>query len=77
MQGTLIAYATVSGNTANNGENLGNSPYALALAKYLNGKKSIADILSEVNSEVKSLTNGEQQTEFVSRLEGTLILNNE
>lgn len=77
VQGTLIAYATVSGNTANNGENLGNSPYALALAKYLNGKKSIADILSEVNSEVKSLTNGEQQTEFVSRLEGTLILNNE
>ncbi|NJK82877.1 MAG: caspase family protein [Saprospiraceae bacterium] len=77
VRGTLIAYATVSGNTASNGKSLGNSPYAIALAKYLTSKESIVNILSEVNGELRRITGDEQQAEFVTRLDGLFILNNE
>lgn len=74
-EGTLIAYATAPGKTADDGQGR-NSPYTRALLKFLPSPKlSITQVLNQVRSEVLSTTNRTQKTWDASSLLGDLYLN--
>jgi formylglycine-generating enzyme required for sulfatase activity len=61
FSGTLIAYATAEGKTADDGDSV-NSPYASALAKRLKGagKTPVLAMLDGVKADVSSATHGAQ-----------------
>ncbi len=67
-QGSLVAYATAPGQTAEEGEGR-NSPYTKHLLKNLKESRSpITDILTKVNAGVLKETGGRQQPSFLSSL---------
>lgn len=61
----IISYATEVGKTAQDG--VRNSPYALALSKYLSSDYSITDMFTKVRNEVSNSTNGKQEPFYISR----------
>ncbi len=61
----IISYATEVGKTAQDG--VGNSPYALALNKYLSSNYSITDMFTKIRNEVSNNTNGKQEPFYISR----------
>jgi len=69
----VISYATKVGETAQDGQN--NSPYALALAKFLKSNYSIADMFTQIRKEVSKLTNGKQKPFYVSESNSIFYLN--
>ena len=69
----IISYATKVGKTAEDGTN--NSPYALALSKYLTSTYSISDMFTKVRKEVSSYTNGKQEPFYVSETNSIFYLN--
>jgi len=72
--GTLIFYATAPGNTALDGEGR-NSPYTKALLSHLpTPGRSILDICTRVNKDVKEATNKQQQPWMASSLSESVIL---
>ncbi len=73
-QGTLIAYATKDGQTAEDG-NGSNSPFTVALLEHLDEPQDIAVVLRKVRENVVARTNGRQQPwEYGSLTGGALVL---
>lgn len=72
--GIFIAYATDSGNIASDGDGQANSPFALALAKYLKEPISIDDMFSKVTREVRTKTNNAQKPFKYASLEDIFCL---
>lgn len=72
--GTLIAYATKDGATADDG-NGQNSPYTTALLQHLDSQNDIAIVLRQVRQTVLRLTSNKQEPwEYGSLLGDTLVL---
>jgi Caspase domain len=72
--GTLIAFSTKDGSVAQDGEDK-NSPFTSALLKHLDAPEDISVVLRKVRTEVKKLTNGNQEPWDYGSLEGgSLIL---
>jgi uncharacterized caspase-like protein len=73
-EGTLIAYATKDGQTAEDGSG-SNSPFTTALLEHLDEPQDIAVVLRKVREKVVSRTNGRQQPwEYGSLTGGALVL---
>ncbi len=74
-QGTLIAYATRDGQTADDGTGQSNSPFTAALLEHLADPDDIAVILRTVRAKVMQRTNNRQQPwEYGSLTGGALVL---
>ena len=74
-QGTLIAYATKDGQTADDGVGQKNSPFTAALYEHLADPDDISVILRKVREKVMQRTNGRQQPwDYGSLTGGALIL---
>jgi hypothetical protein len=71
--GIFIAYATDSGNVALDG-NEKDSPFSLALAKYIKEPISVDDMFSKVTKEVRQKTNNSQKPYKYASLEGVVCL---
>ena len=72
--GTLIAFSTKDGSVAQDGEDK-NSPFTTALLKHLDAPEDISVVLRKVRTEVKKLTNGNQEPWDYGSLEGgSLVL---
>lgn len=72
--GTLIAYATRDGATADDGNGL-HSPYTTALLQHLDQPEDIQLVLRSVRSTVMQLTSGRQEPwEYGSLVGGSLVL---
>lgn len=73
--GTLIAFATKDGQTADDGVGAKNSPFTSALLEHLSDPDDIAVVLRSVRSKVMQKTNGRQQPwEYGSLTGGMLVL---
>jgi formylglycine-generating enzyme required for sulfatase activity len=69
--GSLIGYATRANHPASDGKGQRNSPYAQYLKQeILKPGISVFEMLTNVRVAVKSATNGEQEPEFYSGLDG-------
>jgi len=73
--GIFIAYATDSGNVALDGNDK-DSPFSLALAKYIKEPISVDDMFSKVTKEVRQKTNNAQKPYKYASLEGVVCLTN-
>ena len=74
-EGTLIAYATKDGQTAEDGVGQPNSPFTAALLEHLADPEDIGIILRTVRSKVMQRTNNRQQPwEYGSLTGGALVL---
>ena len=74
-QGTLIAYATKDGQTADDGVGSKNSPFTSALLEHLGDPDDIAVVLRTVRAKVMERTNNRQQPwEYGSLTGGALVL---
>ncbi len=74
-EGTLIAYATKDGQTAEDGVGQANSPFTAALLEHLGEPLDIAVILRRVREKVMQRTAGRQQPwEYGSLTGGELVL---
>ena len=74
-QGTLIAYATKDGQTADDGVGSKNSPFTSALLDHLGDPDDIAVVLRTVRAKVMERTNNRQQPwEYGSLTGGALVL---
>ncbi len=74
-EGTLIAYATKDGQTAEDGAGDKNSPFTRALLEHLNDADDIGVVLRSVRAKVMQRTNNRQQPwEYGSLTGGALIL---
>jgi len=74
-QGTLIAYATKDGQTADDGVGSKNSPFTSALLEHLSDPEDIAVVLRTVRAKVMERTNNRQQPwEYGSLTGGALVL---
>lgn len=74
-EGTLIAYATKDGQTAEDGTGQANSPFTAALLEHLADPDDIAVVLRTVRSKVMQRTNNRQQPwEYGSLTGGALVL---
>jgi len=74
-QGTLIAYATKDGQTADDGVGSKNSPFTSALLDHLGDPDDIAVVLRTVRAKVMERTNNRQQPwEYESLTGGALVL---
>jgi len=74
-QGTLIAYATKDGQTADDGVGSKNSPFTSALLDHLADPDDIAVVLRTVRAKVMERTNNRQQPwEYGSLTGGALVL---
>jgi len=71
--GIFIAYATDSGNVALDGNDK-DSPFSLALAKYIKEPISVDDMFSKVTKEVRQKTNNAQKPYKYASLEGVVCL---
>lgn len=70
----FIAYATDSGNVAQDGEGQKNSPFTTALLKYIKQPVSIDDMFSLVTREVRLATKNAQKPYKYASLEGVICL---
>jgi hypothetical protein len=74
-QGTLIAYATKDGQTAEDGVGKVNSPFTAALLEHLSDPEDIGIILRTVRAKVMAQTQNRQQPwEYGSLTGGALVL---
>jgi uncharacterized caspase-like protein len=74
-EGTLIAYATKDGQTAEDGVDGRNSPFTSALLEHLSDPDDIAVVLRTVRSKVMQRTGNRQQPwEYGSLTGGALVL---
>jgi hypothetical protein len=74
-EGTLIAYATKDGQTADDGIGQVNSPFTSALLEHLADPDDIAVVLRTVRAKVMTRTNNRQQPwEYGSLTGGALVL---
>ncbi len=74
-EGTLIAYATKDGQTAEDGAGQTNSPFTTALLEHLADPEDIAVVLRTVRAKVMQRTNNRQQPwEYGSLTGGALVL---
>jgi hypothetical protein len=74
-QGTLIAYATKDGQTAEDGVGKVNSPFTAALLEHLSDPDDIAVVLRTVRAKVMAQTQNRQQPwEYGSLTGGALVL---
>ena len=74
-EGTLIAYATKDGQTAEDGAGEKNSPFTKALLEHLSDPEDIGVVLRTVRSKVMQRTNNRQQPwEYGSLSAGSLVL---
>jgi hypothetical protein len=74
-EGTLIAYATKDGQTADDGTGQVNSPFTAALLEHLGDPDDIAVVLRTVRAKVMNRTNNRQQPwEYGSLTGGALVL---
>ncbi|MFZ9407518.1 MAG: caspase family protein [Burkholderiaceae bacterium] len=74
-EGTLIAYATKDGQTADDGVGQTNSPFTAALLQHLGDPDDIAVVLRTVRAKVMQSTNNRQQPwEYGSLTGGSLVL---
>jgi hypothetical protein len=74
-QGTLIAYATKDGQTAEDGVGKVNSPFTAALLEHLSDPEDIAVVLRTVRAKVMAQTQNRQQPwEYGSLTGGALVL---
>ena len=74
-EGTLIAYATKDGQTAEDRVGQKNSPFTSALIEHLSDPEDIAVVLRTVRSKVMQRTNNRQQPwEYGSLTGGALVL---
>jgi hypothetical protein len=74
-EGTLIAYATKDGQTADDGTGQVNSPFTAALLEHLADPEDIAVVLRTVRAKVMNRTNNRQQPwEYGSLTGGALVL---
>ena len=74
-EGTLIAYATKDGQTAEDGAGDKNSPFTRALLEHLDDPDDIGLVLRTVRSKVMQRTNSRQQPwEYGSLTGGALVL---
>lgn len=71
--GIFVAYATDSGNVALDG-NEKNSPFTVALAKYIKEPISIDDMFSKVTKEVRQKTDNAQKPYKYASLDGVVCL---
>ena len=72
--GTLIAFSTKDGSVAQDGDDK-NSPFTAALLKHLDAPDDISVVLRKVRTEVKKITNGNQEPWDYGSLEGgSLVL---
>ena len=71
--GVFVAYATDSGNVALDG-NEKNSPFTVALAKYIKEPISIDDMFSKVTKEVRQKTDNAQKPYKYASLDGVVCL---
>ncbi|HEX2525774.1 MAG TPA: caspase family protein [Geminicoccus sp.] len=70
---TLISFATKAGTVAYDGDGT-NSPYAMALMRYLKTPGlEVVDLVRKVHDEVKQETDGKQQPDFQGSLDGEKI----
>lgn len=75
--GSFVAYATQSGEIADDGEAGGNSPFMSALLRVLNQpNKQIYDVFEQVKAIVSEETKGRQIPVYVNNLKQNFILNN-
>ena len=74
-EGTLIAYATKDGQTAEDGVGAKNSPFTRALLDHLADPFDIGVVLRRVREKVMQATGGKQQPwEYGSLIGGELVL---
>jgi hypothetical protein len=74
-EGTLIAYATKDGQTADDGADDKNSPFTRALLEHLNDPEDISLVLRTVRAKVMQRTNNRQQPwDYGSLTGGALVL---
>jgi hypothetical protein len=74
-EGTLIAYATKDGQTAEDGVGAKNSPFTRALLEHLADPFDIGVVLRRVREKVMQATGGKQQPwEYGSLIGGELVL---
>jgi hypothetical protein len=74
-EGTLIAYATKDGQTAEDGVGSKNSPFTQALLEHLSDPQDIGVVLRKVREKVMRATGGKQQPwEYGSLTGGELVL---
>ena len=72
--GTLIAFSTKDGSVAQDGDDK-HSPFTAALLKHLDAPDDISVVLRKVRTEVKRITNGNQEPWDYGSLEGgSLVL---
>lgn len=75
--GSFVAYATQSGEIADDGVAGGNSPFMSALLRVLDQpNKQIYDVFEQVKAIVSEETNGRQIPVYVNNLKQNFILNN-
>ena len=75
--GSFVAYATQSGEIADDGEAGGNSPFMSALLRVLDQpNKQIYDVFEQVKAIVSEETKGRQIPVYVNNLKQNFILNN-
>jgi hypothetical protein len=75
--GVFIAYATDSGNIALDGKGQQNSPFTIALSKYITEPISIDDMFSKVSKDVRDATGNTQRPYKYSSLNGIVCLTEE
>lgn len=75
--GSFVAYATQSGEIADDGETGGNSPFMSALLRVLDQpNKQIYDVFEQVKAIVSEETKGRQIPVYINNLKQNFILNN-